>query len=96
MEKNIHDFGEIPQSKPVSVEFIFTNEGDAALVISDVGTSCGCTVPDYPKEPIAPGKSAKIKVTYNAANKGVFSKTITVKSNDLEASKVLTIKGTVK
>src|SRR4051812_8640087 len=64
--KDIHDFGEIPQGKPVSVEFSFTNTGDAALLITDVKTSCGCTAPDYPKEPIAPGKTSTIKVTYNA------------------------------
>lgn len=91
-----HDFGEIPQGKPVSVEFAFTNDGNESFVISDVVTSCGCTAPDYPKAPIAAGASSKITVTYNAANKGAFSKTINVKSNDLETAKILTIKGTVK
>lgn len=94
--KDTHDFGEIPRSKPVSVEFAFTNTGDEALIIKDVITSCGCTASDYTKEPIAAGKSSKIKVSFNAANVGSFSKTITVNSNDQQAAKVLLIKGTVK
>lgn len=94
--KESHDFGEIPQGKPVSVEFVFTNAGDAPLLIADVATSCGCTASDYSKEPIAPGASSKIKVTYNAANMGAFTKTITVNFSDAEAKKVLMIKGTVK
>jgi Protein of unknown function (DUF1573) len=94
--KESHDFGEIPQGKPVSVEFAFTNNGEAPLLIADVATSCGCTASDYSKEPIAPGKSSKIKVTYNAANIGAFTKNITVNFSEAEAKKVLTIKGTVK
>lgn len=94
--KEAHDFGEIPQGKPVSVEFAFTNAGDTPLLIADVATSCGCTASDYSKEPIAPGKSSKIKVTYNAASIGAFTKTITVNFSDAEAKKVLNIKGTVK
>ncbi|MFN8244860.1 MAG: DUF1573 domain-containing protein [Ferruginibacter sp.] len=91
-----YDFGEISQGKPVSVEFEFTNSGNEAILVSDVVTSCGCTAPDYPKEPIAPGKSSKIKVTYNAASLGVFSKTIAVNFQDPGLKKVLNIKGTVK
>jgi Protein of unknown function (DUF1573) len=95
-EKESHDFGEIPQGKPVSVEFAFTNAGNGPLLIADVATSCGCTASDYSKEPIAPGKSSKIKVTYNAANLGAFTKSITVNFSDADAKKVLMIKGTVK
>ena len=91
-----HDFGEIPQGKPVSVEFNFTNTGDEPLLIADVKTSCGCTASDYTKEPVAAGKSSKIKVTYNAAAIGVFTKAITVNFSDAASQKVLTIKGTVK
>ncbi|MEO6722016.1 MAG: DUF1573 domain-containing protein [Ferruginibacter sp.] len=94
--KDTHDFGEIPKGVPVSIEFSFTNTGDAALIIKDVVTSCGCTASDYAREPILPGKSSKIKVTYNAANPGAFTKSITVNSNDQEAAKVLQIKGVVK
>lgn len=95
-ENDLHDFGEIPQSVPVSVEFAFTNTGDEPLIIKEVLTSCGCTASNYAKEPIMPGKSSTIKVSYNAANAGSFSKTITVNSNDKNASKVLLIKGFVK
>src|SRR6187551_1541541 len=93
--KESHDFGEIPKGIPVSVEFSFTNTGDAALIIKDVATSCGCTASDYTQEPIMPGKSSTIKVAYNAANPGAFSKSITVNSNDREKAKVLLIKGVV-
>ena len=95
-EKETHDFGEIPQGKPVTIEFAFSNAGDTPLLIADVATSCGCTASDYSKEPIAPGKSSKIKVTYNAASMGAFTKNITVNFSDAEAKKVLMIKGTVK
>ena len=94
--KEAHDFGEIKLKVPVSVEFTFTNTGDAPLIIKEVVTSCGCTASDYAKEPILPGKSSTIKVSYNAANPGAFTKTITVKSNDVTESKILTIKGMVK
>ncbi len=95
-KKDTHDFGEIAQGKPVSVEFSFTNAGNEVFLISEVVPSCGCTVPIFPKEPIAPGKSANIKVTFNAVTMGSFSKAITVKSAGGEVVKVLTIKGTVK
>lgn len=91
-----HDFGDIPRGVPVSFEFAFTNSGDEALIIKDVITSCGCTASDYTREPIMPGKSSKIKVTYNAASAGAFTKSITVNSNSKEASMVLLIKGIVK
>lgn len=94
--KESHDFGEIPQGKPVATEFAFTNEGDQPLLIADVVTSCGCTASDYTKETIAPGKSSKIKVTYNAASMGAFAKSITVNFSDATAKKILNIKGTVK
>lgn len=94
--KEAHDFGEIKLKVPVSVEFTFTNTGDAPLIIKEVITSCGCTASDYAKEPIMPGKTSTIKVSYNAANPGAFNKTITVKSNDVTESKTLTIKGVVK
>ena len=90
-----HNFGNIPRGTPVTVEFSFTNTGDEPLIIKDVVTSCGCTASDYTLEPIMPGKSSKIKVSFNAANKGAFTKTITVNSNDQEATKLLQIKGVV-
>jgi hypothetical protein len=65
------------------------------LIINSVRPSCGCTVADYPKEPIAPGKSGKINVTYNAASSGSFTKSITVTTNAAEANTALIIKGEV-
>ncbi len=94
--KDSHDFGEIPQGKPVTVEFSFKNEGNEPLVVEDVQTTCGCTASDYTKEPIAPGKSSKVKVTYNAAALGAFTKTATVRFSDASINKQLNIKGTVK
>jgi hypothetical protein len=95
-EKESYDFGEIAQAKPVFTSFTFTNQGNEPILVSDVVTSCGCTASNYSKEPIMPGKSSSIKVTYNAANVGAFAKTITVNFNDVTAKKVLTIKGAVK
>lgn len=94
--KESHDFGEIKQGKPVSVEFSFTNTGDEPLLIADVVPGCGCTAAGYSKEPVAPGKSSVIKITYNAATTGSFAKTITVNFQDAALKKVLYIKGTVK
>ena len=91
-----HDFGEIPQGKPASVEFSFTNKGEEPLIITNVTTGCGCTAPEYTKAPVAAGKSSKIKGTYNAAAMGAFSKAITVNFVNDGSQKVLLIKGTVK
>ena len=82
-------------NKPVTHEFRFTNSGDAPLVISSVQASCGCTVTDYSKDPIAPGSEGYVKATYNAAKVGVFSKTVTVNANAAESVVQLTIKGEV-
>lgn len=93
-QKTTHDFGKISQNNPVTYEFEFKNVGDAPLVIANVQASCGCTAPSYTQEPIAPGKSGKITVKYNAATLGVFNKTITITSNTDELI-TLTIKGEV-
>ena len=89
------DLGDIPQGKPVTIEFEFTNTGKTAVIITNVKASCGCTATDYTKEPIASGKKATVKATYNAAAKGGFTKTVTVTTNAEEAPKVLSFKGTV-
>ena len=89
------DFGQVTKGEPVSHEFTFTNTGDSPLIIKDVKATCGCTVPAYPKEPIAPGESEIIKVTYNAAKGGAFSKKVTVFTNTEEEAIVLMIKGEV-
>ncbi len=78
-----HDFGTIKESDgPVTCEFTFTNTGTEPLVIISANASCGCTRPEYPKKPINPGKSDKIKVTYLPMGRpGEFNKTIKVRTN---------------
>jgi hypothetical protein len=93
-----HDFGQISENdQTASYNFTFTNSGDAPLVIHKAVASCGCTTPIFPKEPIAPGAAASIKVTYNTVGRpGTFHKTITVYCNDVDAPNViLVIKGEV-
>lgn len=83
-EKNTHDFGTFPEEKPiVSYTFKFTNVGDAPLVIHQAVASCGCTVPEYTQEPVLPGKTGTIKITYNGTGKypGHFKKSITLRTN---------------
>ncbi|OIV43789.1 DUF1573 domain-containing protein [Flavobacterium johnsoniae] len=89
------DVGQIPQGTPKAIVYEFKNTGKTAVVITQVQGSCGCTATDYTKEPIAPGKSAKVTATYNAANKGAFTKTVTVTTSAETTPKVLTLKGTV-
>jgi hypothetical protein len=89
------DFGEIPFEKPIQADFTFTNPGMIPLIISDVRTSCGCTVADYPKKPVGSGSSGTITVTFDAKSPGYFAKTITVFSNTEEGMTQLYIKGVV-
>ena len=93
---NTHDFGTVPQGTPVTYNFNFTNTGKAPLVLTAVNPSCGCTSPEWPHDAIAPGATAVIKVTYNAANPGTFTKNVTVVSNAATPQTVLYIKGEVK
>ncbi len=96
-DKEEHDFGILLQGEVVSYSFHFTNTGNTPLIISDVGSSCGCTVGDYPREPIAPGKTGDIKVTYNSSgHQGFQSRFLTVMSNTNPAKTTLRIKGTVQ
>lgn len=94
-QKTTHNFGKIPQGKPVTVAFQFKNSGTESLLLTDVKGSCGCTVVDYPHEAIAPGKTGLIKATYNAANMGAFNKTVTVTANTESAPTQLTLQGEV-
>ncbi|MCP2027659.1 hypothetical protein L1276_002819 [Flavobacterium sp. HSC-32F16] len=89
------DVGQIPQGTPKAIIYEFKNTGKTAVVITQVQGSCGCTATDYTKEPILPGKSAKVTATYNAANKGAFTKTVTVTTSAETTPKILTLKGTV-
>ncbi len=95
--ETVHDFGTVKENGgPVSVEFSFTNTGDANLVVYDATAECGCTTPEYPKAPIAPGKTGNIKVTYNPLGRpGIFEKVITVRSNGKKGKLRLKIRGTV-
>ena len=88
------DFGKIQQNRPVTHNFEVINKGKESIKIENVQASCGCTTPEWTKEPIAPGGSAFIKVGYNAAAEGPFTKTISVHYNTSQSA-VLTISGTV-
>jgi len=95
-DKTTHDFGKFSEDSPkVKCVFTFTNTGDAPLVINQAVASCGCTIPDYTKEPIMPGKKGTIEVTYNGAGKypGEFKKSITVRSNAKSELTRIYIKG---
>ena len=95
-ETDNHDFGNVPEGTMATHEFRFKNTGNQPVVIANVQASCGCTTPDWTKTPVLPGKTGIIKAMYSSAGRpGVFNKTVTVTSNAAEASKVLSIKGTV-
>jgi hypothetical protein len=90
------DFGTVAAGEVVSHEFVFTNSGNADLVIAQANGSCGCTVPEFPKDPVPPGKEGKIKVTFNSEGMGgQISKTVTLLANTIPATKVLTISAEV-
>lgn len=90
----VHDFGKIPQGKPVYYNFEITNTGTTPLKLDNVQASCGCTTPEWSKEEIAPHQSSIIKVGYNAASHGTFEKYITVSYNGNQ-TKQIKIKGLV-
>lgn len=94
-EKTVHDYGNIIKGGDGTSEFEFKNTGKADLVLTNVRSSCGCTVPQWPREPIAPGKTGVIKVKYDTNRIGMINKSITVESNAPEARIVLNIKGNV-
>ncbi len=89
------DYGQIEKGSDGLRIFEFTNTGNEPLIISDVKSSCGCTVPEKPKDPIAPGASSVIKVKYDTKRVGKIRKTVTVYSNASEPIKALKIKGEV-
>lgn len=91
----IIDLGEIPQGTPKVIEFEFKNTSKKAILITNVRPSCGCTNAEYTKDSIAPNKTGFVKATFNAANPGQFSKTITVTTTAEETPKVVSFKGTV-
>ena len=89
-----HDFGKIPQGKPVYYNFEIVNTGSTELKLGDVHASCGCTTPEWSRDPIAPGATAKIKVGYNASAEGAFDKYVTITYNTTQTKQVK-ITGTV-
>src|SRR5687768_10407924 len=87
--------GDVPQNKPVSLEFNFTNTGKEPLLITDVKAGCGCTSVNYSKTPVLPGTSSAVTAVFNAAAAGAFRKTVTVTSTGEVEPRVLTFSGTV-
>ena len=90
------DYGEIAKGSDGVRVFDFTNTGDAPLIISKVSSSCGCTIPKKPEDPILPGKSGEIQVKYDTNRVGPIRKAITVISNADTPTMIIKIKGTVK
>jgi len=96
LEKENHEFGKITEGEKVSYSFKFKNSGKADLIISDAKGSCGCTVPQWPKNPIAPGEGGLIEVTFDSRGKaGMQSKTVTLITNAIPNTKIITISGEV-
>lgn len=90
-----HSFGKIKQNVPATYIFTFTNNGAKPAVIEFANAECGCTTPEYSKDPILKGKSSTIKVTYNATNPGTFKKNVNVKFVNTQLPITLTIDGEV-
>lgn len=95
-EKDVHDFGKMKQYGDASCEFVFKNTGNAPLIISNSRGSCGCTVPDWPREPIAPGATGVIKVKYDSKRVGPINKSVTITSNAVNSpTQVIRITGNI-
>ncbi len=96
-DKKEHDFGEIENGTPVETVFAYTNTGKAPLVITDIKSTCGCTVPqDWSKEPLAPGSSAKFTVKFNGKGANNVTKTVTVTANTESGKETVKIKAFIK
>jgi hypothetical protein len=96
-DKSEHDFGMIKGGDKVEYNFKFTNTGEADLIILQAKGSCGCTIPEYPKDPIKPGASAKMKVSFNSAGKhGQQQKSVTISTNTEKGTESLSIKASIK
>ncbi len=94
--KEVHDYGNIKNGANGTCTFVFTNNGTEPLIIQSAKGSCGCTVPEWPKEPIAPGAKGEITVKYDTKRTGAINKSVTIISNAVnEPTKVLKIKGNV-
>jgi hypothetical protein len=96
-DKDVHDYGTVKNGADGLCTFTFKNTGTEPLILSNAKGSCQCTVPEWPKEPIAPGATGTLKVRYNTKNAGPINKSVTVSSNAVnEPTKVLRIKGNVE
>ena len=93
--ETLHEYGEIAEDSDGSCIFTFKNLGEEPIVINRVRSTCGCTVPEWPREPVEPGASGEIKVVYNTANPGSFYKSIYVYSSAANSPVKLQIKGKV-
>ncbi len=95
-ETDQYDFGKIAQGEKVSYDFMFTNTGKTPLIIKDAVATCGCTVPEPPKDPIAPGAKSKINVVFNSTGKsGVQDKVVTITANTVPAQTQIHLIGEV-
>ncbi|MEE9364639.1 MAG: DUF1573 domain-containing protein [Cellulophaga sp.] len=94
-DKAEHDFGTINQGEAQETIFTFTNTGDAPLIITDAKSSCGCTIPSPPKDPISPGETGELLVKFNGAGQNQITKTITVTANTAKGSEIIRIKAFV-
>lgn len=95
-EESEFDFGDINPGDKVEHIFTFTNTGESDLLITDAKGSCGCTVPDYKKDPIKPGEKSSMKVTFDSTGKsGQQQKTVTISANTASGNELLTIKASV-
>lgn len=95
-ETAVLDYGKIEHKSDGNRAFVLTNTGNAPLIISNAKGSCGCTVPTWSRDPLAPGQSTEIGVKYDTKRIGKFTKTITLTTNSSEKTKILTIKGEVQ
>lgn len=97
VENDTYDFGIVDEGEKVKHEFVFTNTGEAPLIINSVRASCGCTTPNYPKEPIKPGEKSKIEVVFDTNNQpGMQHKVITMFANTTDSQTIFHLKGQVK
>lgn len=95
-EKDTYNFGTIKQGDKVSYNFKFTNTGKSPLIITNAVASCGCTIPEWPKEPVKPGDGGVIKVVFNSATKsGLQDKLITITGNTIPAQSLVHLTGEV-
>lgn len=95
-ENKEHDFGTISEGDKVFYTFKFKNTGEADLIIANAVGSCGCTVPEYPKQAVKPGESGEMKVSFNSAGKsGQQQKTVTITANTTSGTETLTIKASI-